>query len=119
MEKKIEDYLYLYYKSEISCEGTGGYKLISFDDKEAEVFHEHYGFEGYELSEIKLVLRPLSDMTLEESKEYNDKMSWCIEQNDESLARESAEETRYLLSRSFDLFELIKSGLAIDKTLIR
>lgn len=80
----------------------------------------------YKTAHAKLVLRPLSDMTEEEFEVFksyceNDFSKMVIIESmskDESYTRlcHQAEAQRYLLSRSFDLFNLIPEGLAIDKT---
>jgi hypothetical protein len=63
---------------------------------------------------IKPILRPLSDMTEEEREQLNDielgESSWP------TVAIALAPCFKYLLSKHFDLFGLIESGLAIDKT---
>ncbi len=69
------------------------------------------------VEKIELHLRPLSDMTHEEWNEcakYARTGSGIRTAGD--LWKMNAEETRYLLSRHFDLFCLIDLGLAIDKT---
>jgi hypothetical protein len=60
---------------------------------------------------IKPILRPLSDMTEEEKNEY-----WFLNSVKDSKAQCEAINTRYLLSKHFDLFNLIPSGQAINKT---
>lgn len=60
-----------------------------------------------ETEQWKPILRNLSDMT-EEEKETSGKFNVCSN-------FELAEWFRYLLSKHFDLFNLIESGLAIDK----
>lgn len=73
-----------------------------------------------EIKHLKLILRPLSDMTTEEYHAY------CrIELKATTAAKEAHEiQSRvfsprtviYLISRGFDLFGLIDSGEAIDAT---
>jgi hypothetical protein len=130
MEKKIQDYLPFY----IGCE-------VYFIDEQNKV--KYYGdFEGAVItgifqcpsgaglmaqlmvddweepldvlvSEIKPLLRRLSDMT-EEEKDYALKIgnsypdSWVG----------GANRTAWLLSKHFDLFGLIEAGLALDKSKI-
>lgn len=68
------------------------------------------------LSDFKPILRPLSDMTEEEEGEY-----WKIRgtgwtsETESQMIRE-ATGTKYLLSKGFDLFGLIESSQAIDRT---
>jgi hypothetical protein len=92
-----------------------------------------YGLVKLEGEGFKLLLRPLSDMTEEEFKQSGlfDSALLDIGISDEKeqllmFVRESrAKEDRcwypdtyvYLLSKSFDLFNLIESGLAINAAL--
>lgn len=80
---------------------------------------------GYECSDIKPILRPLNDMTVEEELEYRDvcnkayefakyKVGDNIGWSDPRVS--GAIETQWLLSNHFDIFGLIESGEAIDKT---
>jgi hypothetical protein len=66
---------------------------------------------------IKPMLRPLSDMTEEETSYWN-KLKRYNPVNDKVTLYQEHNEAQFiwLLSRSFDLFELIPAGLAIDKT---
>jgi hypothetical protein len=80
--------------------------------------------------EFKLLLRPLSDMTEEEAKCWYDfrgryqitNPKCAIENVYRGLYSEGhngmqvAELTRHLLSKGFDIFDLIPAGLAIDRT---
>jgi hypothetical protein len=66
------------------------------------------------------ILRPLSDMTEVEATELEairgiDKKIPCPHFNNIHQTKHG-EQLRYLLSKRFDLFGLIESGLAIDKT---
>lgn len=132
MEKKIEDYLHLYLGCEISVNGTGGYKLIglkpdiwniaAFEVLNVIAEHDHFGEETFDIAEaegihsddIKLILRPLSDMT-EHEAEFQSQAAW----DGKPTIIMNAEITKYLLSCSFDLFNLIENNLAIDKTQIK
>lgn len=63
-----------------------------------------------------LILRPLSDMTGEETKIVSEK--WTTEQlplNNKGMCI-PASLTMYLIKQGFDLFGWIESGLAIDRT---
>lgn len=100
MEKKIEDYLHLYYNSDCRTPyGVWKDKFLKSKVHTALYFKE---------KDVKLYLRPLSDKTPEE----REKSSYM------GGLHESCQpwEFRYLLSRDFDIFGLIESGLAIDKT---
>lgn len=65
-----------------------------------------FGFE-----DIKPILRPLSDITDEEVSHWTD----LYEPGVHSM-KKHAIRTLYLLNQHFDLFDLIESGQAIDKT---
>lgn len=77
----------------------------------------------------KPILRPLSDITEEEEFEMTEITGLfigsgfikAIKENSKYVidVRNSFEVTRYLLSKHFDLFNLIEEGLAIDKTKIK
>lgn len=120
MEKKIKDYLHLYIGCEVQVTpfhdikyigkliGTDGYCQLS-----VVINGDHFSTERH-ISICKLLLRPLSDMT-EEEKEWQQNQSKKSSGFFPSYT-EIAELTKYLLSREFDLFHLIESGLALDKT---
>lgn len=61
--------------------------------------------------DITIFIRPLSDMTEEEQNAY-----WFLNSVRDSKEQCEATNTRYLLSKHFDLFGLIESGQAINKT---
>lgn len=104
--KKIEDYLHLYYGAEL--------KFKRPDDKIYSIFKVGQEELGYRFSDMKLILRPLSDMTEEEGAEYTKKVTHGLSfMVGEHQAQSYAEATRYLLSNHFDLFGLIEAGLAI------
>ncbi len=101
---KSDDYLHLY----IGCD----YKLTCWGPYGA-IIKLGAGDIGASFRDGKLVLRHLSDMIEEESGQY-----WAIIAETNSFHHQierDSERTRYLLSRGFDLFGLIESGLAIDK----
>lgn len=106
----------------------------------------HHFFIGYD--EIKLVLRPLSDMKREEACEYagfynkrptpipddaivtitpkEDCVHINIEKGGSGVSLfpggphgDKAEAFRYMLSKGFDLFGLIEADLAIDQTTLK
>ena len=133
MEKKIEDYLHFY----LGCDVITTSRIEYWHDDEGQYVEKipkdsiitgndtRFLFEtGYK---FKLLLRPLSDMTEEEEDYINDEFSFghALSNLGKSLKEgnlyqmrvtETFEITRYLLSKSFDLFGLIESGLALDKT---
>lgn len=63
----------------------------------------------------KPVLRPLSDITEEEMNEYSD-LAYHYQHEYLRLIFHDGSQFKYLLSKRFDLFSLIESGLAIDGT---
>lgn len=70
-------------------------------------------------NEIKPILRPLSDIT---EGEKMDLRSHFLEMDNPYNTGDPPwhfEQTRYLLSKHFDLFGLIESGLAIDKNTLK
>jgi hypothetical protein len=88
-------------------------KLTGIINKSQAIFENF----GVSIRLIKPILRPLSDMTEEESKEIGFWGVWHdVEFN--ALAWDdvhwSPEDFRILLSHHFDLFNLIPEGLAID-----
>ena len=124
MKKELKDYLHLYLPFEFLFLGFE-YKVTGFKDcgHFYQIWHEH-GFFDVHKTEFKLPLRKLSDMTDEELKNLRSERGNLkgVERADMNyiirLNTWSPEDVRYLLSRHFDLFGLISSGLAIDsKTL--
>lgn len=137
MENKITDYLHLYIGCEILMNGGNTYKLAGVE--KAKGFWVYYDnserTHWMPTLDLKLILRPLSDMTEEEVNECWNRLDWSENittpanrrrlLNDEFLDSDEGREAGwfsfckilpYLLSKSFDLFGLIESGLAIDKT---
>lgn len=125
--KDIKDYIHLYLGCECIdengergwfsgfdvCERDYSITMISMRyqgrDDDFAVFNDNE-----ECDRIKLLLRPLSDITEEEKKEIE-----AMEQNNTSyptMAYALAPHFVYLLSRGFDIFGLIDAGLALDKT---
>lgn len=131
MNKKREDYLHLYLgcecavsESEYYEAGTGKLVRIDIEDSQsvvisANTLHDRtmYCVEA-DVSDIKPLLRTLSSMTEEEKIEL-----FALRENEAQLfpaiITGLSECFRWLLSRHFDLFNLIDAGLAIDKTSIK
>lgn len=130
MSKELKDYLHLYCnpfsKIKVLIDGKevkylwdidvadGGYVNITAADKEfrsIEIAEDDDGWNVYNddesLSRIKPFLRPVSNMTQEESHRWN---------NGANSYQSYAARVKYLLDRHIDLFGLIEAGLAIDKT---
>lgn len=123
--KYIKDYLHFY----IGCEVVSVYptnpqspQILNgkFYDQIMNCKYEHF---VYHSKWIKPLLRPLSSINDEEIDEV-----WYGEETQNVLVMEykrnsntrkvalCSERTRYLLSKGFDLFGLIDSSLALDKT---
>jgi hypothetical protein len=150
-EKKIQDYLHLYgidcpvmtpdgigsilviYPNVVEvCLNVIKYKQVMKGRKGGGEMHYKYFY-----PDIKLILRPLSDITEDEKLEF---IELCgIEPEDIDCLIKSRDDffpepetsygtahltniaqwtvgVKYLLSKKFDLFQLIESGLALDKT---
>jgi hypothetical protein len=106
--KDIKDYLHLYLNSNVSC------LVDSFTTHTEPLNVANFNIlcnGGY-----KPILRPLSSMTEEECF----KLDWSYlhtsgEKIDHEPENLNPDEIIYLLSKGFDLFGLIESGLAIEK----
>lgn len=143
MKKDIKDYLYLYIGCEIMDEYNNKVgKLVAIDySEENPVRVLHKVTWRLEYSEVKPILRPLSDMTIEELEEQEavikifmpdfsvtekDRLDAIERINKHGISALRFDEDsnplmifevlRLLLKQGFDLFGLIESGLAIDKT---
>ncbi len=141
--KHLKDYLHLYFGCECLYNNKTTIYSIQAFDKWSEIcdlrnvslggnFSNQVGIEN-----IKLILRPLNDMTEEEMLEYGKNVDSLKDCDNAEFSRagaivfstngfpnghmypddyNTAESFRYLLSKGFDLFNLINDGLAIDKT---
>lgn len=112
---ELKDYLHFYIGTEIEC-----------TDKDCSSDMQYYGMkrtisalllDKYLNGKWKPVLRPLTDMSNDESIElgYSRPKDWLIDHKDFGELH-SAKTFVYLLKQGFDLFGLIDAGLAIDKT---
>lgn len=139
--KDIKDYLHYYLGCEVECPHGKG-MLISVSN------YDHITVTGdgdkyYKPKEVKPILRPLSDMTEEEGREYaqhygikghhpvtiteeNGYVKVSIGYKDHMASLfplsphgQKPESLHYLLSKHFDLFGLIESNLAIDKSKLK
>jgi hypothetical protein len=121
MKNKI-DYLHLYLGCEVAVQGEErrGYLTgVTNGAHECEIQYQladnpHHLEEEPEWAnseDVMLVLRPLSDMT-EEERNGMPKSSMMI--TSQGLYY-TPDLTHYLISKHFDLFGLIESGLAITK----
>ena len=96
-----------------ACKTPAGFGII--DAVSRERIRVEIEFMGYVLppDDVTPILRPLQDMTEEESNE----VQFRVDKGGIGFyPTEHAEIVRYLLSRQFDLFGWIPTGLAIDKT---
>lgn len=150
--KDIKDYLHLYLGRELfgtylDASGSRGILTgVTNGGHECEIqFFLEDGInveeepEWNEAHEVKLILRPLSDMTEEEGIEcattfFHDCEGKDVKVEDNYGTKKiiwrtasihfpdvyyTPDITRYLLSKGFDLFGLIDAGLAIDKTKLK
>lgn len=120
--KDIKYYLHLYIGCQAEFTSLGGGKnIMKLTGHDCD--YQHADSKWYP----KPILRPLSDMTEEEKMEYKAKFNGMDSTNilpeiragrliNFHLNSKSPYEVIYLLSKGFDLFGLIESGLAIDKT---
>lgn len=131
-EKKIEDYIHLYLGCEVETptrrykpEGGKSYKAvgkimdIDLVIKQVGIhFPEEdiHDLKNYPFDQVKPLLSPLSSITEEERFELR---SLVPAAEDLLWLKNVGETTRWLLSKHFDLFGLIESGLALDKTLVK
>lgn len=125
--KKIEDYLHLYLGCEvIYMDGNAGYTL------NIERLHDILTTGNF--LRWKPILRPLSDIVQSDYLELYDILNEAEdrdygEQSDSYKRNYAALNTcgveykpivfKYLLSKHFDLFNLIGEGLALDKTTLK
>lgn len=110
--KEIKDYLHFYLGCEMMLGKIRGNRQIYTLESDSLIFAIEDG--------DKPILRPLSDITTYEKEMAVDPMlyglSHCLPS---TQILQSAELVRFLLSKQFDIFGLIESGLAIDKTLLK
>lgn len=130
MDKKIQDYLHLYLGCECRMTKSSYHAVHELHLSVKTSFTLtakllHYFIAPTTMAVIKPLLRPLSDMTEEELQEcgnlvydFSDDQSGLDLNNHrwEDFYLTTSEQFHWLLSRHFDLFGLIESGLAIDKT---
>ena len=141
MSKDIKDYLHLYLGCEFETP-KGSMKLCQWKAVGQVQAHREidFTFHWFDASEVKPILRPLSDMTDEEKIGLTSIFGWYHNFSDdvgrcdqiESLFANNgfwnkvtnisgatwAKVTTILLKQGFDIFGLIEEELAIDKTKI-
>lgn len=133
--KKIEDYIHLYIGCDVMVTHNADItpkkaKLIGayIDEWKNGQYHPTVQVDFgrptqrlyYLLSQVKLLLRPLSSMTEEEERHMiSTQDDVKLDGYPEILLKADSGETfRWMLSKGFDLFDLIESGLALDSTKI-
>jgi len=137
-EKKIEDYLHLYFGCECVCSNVYNY-VHQKETLTSGILNSFYSPAGY-IGNIKPLLRPLNDMTKDEATEiaiihkydipdaegvreeligiYDCKEGETLTLGAYLAVKDYLEGLLHLLKNGFDLFGLIESGLALDKTKI-
>jgi len=120
MKKNIKDYIHFYVGQPIK---TSRYGTGVLDSVSKTCFHVEFEktIQGFLFNaDAKLLLRPISDMTdkeMDEVKKYSDHsdhIEYYIETG--VFIRIDGELHRILCKWGFDIFNLIESGLALDKT---
>lgn len=125
--KDIRTFLHFYIGAWVTITNVSAYMIgQGFEDGKYVLSGEIYHFIMSGECELQSIeLHPLSDMTEEEMDEV-----WNMEEPQNVLTMDyksgqrrrvalCSERTAFLLSRGFDLFGLIDSGLAIDKTKLK
>lgn len=114
--KELKDYLHLYIGCKIQRPGINGQVLV-------ETLDLKYASWILSFEDAKLILRRLESMTEIEGEEMYSGMTGSFEVDipiiggDTATIRLSPYQIQFLLSKGFDLFDLIDAGLAIeDKT---
>lgn len=105
-----KDYLHLY----LGCDTDKG-KLIGIELNKAVCMMDDLSIVEGNIYSLKLILRPLSDMTEEEASESR-KIFDSMVAADKLNCEIEAARTLFALSKGFDLFGLIDAGLAIKKS---
>lgn len=150
MAKDIKDYLHLYLLADVLVQGeerTGRLTGTMNGNYECEIqfrlvdnpHHSEEEPETVNADDVKLCLRPLSDISEEEKDAFieicglePEDISCLVRSRDDFFPEPetsfgTAHLTNiaqwsvgviYLLSKQFDLFQLIELGLAIDKTIL-
>jgi hypothetical protein len=126
--KQIKDYLHLYlgcyaiaptgtrvYVEGVFWRDCDLYAKILIQDRNSDINGVDGNCPAYNL---KPILLPLSSMTIEEAKAHLNFN--CMETKGAitDVYEVAAAQTKYLLSKQFDLFGLIDDGLAVDATQI-
>lgn len=110
-QTSFKDIQHLYLGCKCKCEkGTMIYTLSSIDRKGMALFSDSFGNEMWlSPDKWKPLLRKLDSMTEEERGEF-----YSLNNTHHNKEQCEARNTFYLLSKHFDLFNLIESGEALD-----
>ena len=115
MENNFKDYAHLYLGCDLTDPThTIKAKLHNVNSETGAYWESEVTVGRLEGSTLKPLLRPLSDMTKEEI-ECISRMSISKEAYNMTVC-DFAKVTKWHLEKGFDLFNLIESGIAIDKT---
>ncbi|MBE2229989.1 MAG: hypothetical protein IAE96_05025 [Chitinophagaceae bacterium] len=110
MNKKIEDYLPYYIGQDIQIPAIE-------EGAKFDIMKLTYEKFKYDLSKVKLYLRPLSDMADDEIVEMMQQKHKYDTGNEFShQITDAAYRIEWAIKKGFDVFNLIESGLAVDKT---
>lgn len=104
-EIKLKDVIHLYLGCEVKVPGG---KIILTSEVLATWDFKHHG--------LKPILRPLSNITNEEGRLTFGSIEFMLIKNINDIDKFKSHQFLYLLSKHFDLFGLIESGQAINKT---
>jgi hypothetical protein len=110
---QIKDYLHLYWGCEVFLDQLNSTAIVCtglFENLDDKLF---------DINQVKLILRPISDMTDAEKDELDNGFEFEKKYGHDSLDLKlelRAEQIKYLLSRHLDIFNLIPAGLALDST---
>jgi hypothetical protein len=125
MKKELKDYLHLYLGCEIEY-GAEDDRLVGTmtNVDNFSTYTVNVGMVMVPIQQVKLILRPLSDMRQGEQAVVDEIYEDMRQVSGDITTPEKiyfeievhASITKYLLSRHFDLFGLIESGLALDNT---
>ena len=111
--KAIKDYIGLYLNCDVFFDRRI-WKMFKVSESIIHLKREGESVVMVYPHDAKPLLRRLENMTEEEKSEYNKR-----KQRKGYMAQVHADNTLWLLSKSFDLFHLIPAGLAIDKQTIK
>jgi hypothetical protein len=124
MKTELKDVLHFYLGCDVMHKDGTTATMISVDRFNAGFIHHEtqmYGEQSKDSLEITPILRSFSSITEEEKEAYETyymSLEYEREEDNHAIcdAEISAQTTRWLISRGFDMFNLIENGLAIEAT---